>query len=69
MKEQKITRNGQTVACFGEWEWDSSAECIFEDETLDGIYGDGGQDWSEVVEIGTEFARNRGTVLVEMTAC
>ena len=68
-KQYSITRNGQKVTCYGEWKWDSNAECVFEDERCDGIFADGADNWTEVVEIMTAFAASRGTVLVEMSAC
>ena len=65
----KITRNGQTVTCYGEWCEDSNCECVFDDETLDGIYADGGESWADVVEKLTEYAARMGTKLVELSAC
>ncbi len=64
-----ITRNGQRVECYGEWREDSNAACVFDDEGLDGVYADGAQNWTEVVEVLTEYAKRNGTTLVECSAC
>ena len=64
-----ITRNGQRVECYGEWREDSNAACVFDDESLDGVYADGAKSWTEVVEVMTEYAKRNGTTLVEASAC
>ena len=64
-----ITRNGQTVDCFGEWREDSNCVCVFDDERLDGVYCDGGANWTEVVEELTAHAARNRTELVELSAC
>lgn len=64
-----ITRNGQTVDCYGEWRDDSNASCVFDDESLDGIWADGAGNWTEVVEELTTYARREGTELVELVVC
>ena len=28
--KRTITRNGQSVDCYGIWEWDSNAVCVWE---------------------------------------
>jgi hypothetical protein len=63
-----ITRNGQEVDCFGKWEEDSNAHCVFENECFDGVYADGAKNWKEAVEKVTAYAKRRGTVLLEMSA-
>jgi hypothetical protein len=68
MKVIDITRNGMTVTCYGEWESDSNAECFFEDESLDNVWCDGANSWTEVVEILTDYAVDNGTVLLGMGA-
>jgi hypothetical protein len=64
-----ITRNGQTVHCYGEWKEDSNCSCVFDDEELDDIYCDGGANWTAVVEELTAYATREGTELVELVAC
>lgn len=64
-----ITRNGQKVDCYGEWKEDSNAFLIFDDESLDGIYADGADNWTEVVEKMTDYAKRHGTILVECQEC
>jgi len=63
-----ITRNGQEVDCFGKWEEDSNAHCVFENENYDGVYADGARSWTEAVEKVTAYAKRCGTVLLEMSA-
>ncbi len=65
----KITRNSQTVLCYGKWEEDSNAVCVFEDEDLDGTWCEGADNWTEAVEILTKYAAERGTVLIQLEAC
>jgi len=65
----EITRNGQTVQCYGEWREDSNCVCLFDDETLDGIYADGAESWIDAVEKLTAFALRMGTTLIELQAC
>jgi len=69
MPPKKITRNGQEVDCYGEWEEGSNAYCVFEDEDLDGTWCEGADSWTEVVEILTQYAAERGTVLIQLEAC
>ena len=64
-----ITRNGQTVHCYGTWEEDSNCLCVFDDEDLDDIHCDGGANWTAVVEELTAYAARNGTELVELVAC
>jgi sugar phosphate isomerase/epimerase len=64
-----ITRNGQAVDCYGKWEEDSNADCVFEDEAFDGTWSDGADNWTEVVEELTKYAAKNGTVLIQMEAC
>jgi len=66
--KKTITRNGQTVACYGEWEEDSNAHCVFEDENFDGPWCEGANSWTEAVEILTKYAAENGTVLIELSA-
>lgn len=65
----KITRNGQEVLCYGQWEEDSNCACVFDNEALDGIWADGADNWIEVVEHLTLYAAKNGTKLVELNAC
>ena len=70
MNKQTIERNGQAVECYGEWLEDSNAECIFDDEYLDGFYADGATSWEEAVEIVTAYADSKnGASVIQMTAC
>lgn len=75
MKPIKITKYGMTVHCYGKWERDSNASCVFEDEWLDDIwvgderYPDGPSSWNQVVEVLAEYAQRNGTTLIEMVAC
>jgi hypothetical protein len=66
---KKITRNGQEVLCYGEWEEDSNAECVFENEALDGVWSEGADNWTQAVEILTAYAKANGTVLIQLGAC
>ena len=68
-KKTIITRNGQTVWCYGEWRWDSNAICVFGDESLDGVWCDGAANWTEVVEELTAYAKSEGTTVEELSAC
>lgn len=68
MSEVKITRNGQTVFCYGTWREDSNAQCVFDNEGLDGVWCDGAANWTEVVEELTAYARRNGTKLIELSA-
>ena len=68
LKKTTITRNGQSVDCYGEWREDSNAMCVFDDESFDGAYADGAANWTEVVEKLTDYAKRNGTELIEMTA-
>lgn len=65
----KITRNGQTVLCYGKWEEDSNAVCVFEDSSLDGTWCEGAKNWTEAVEILTAYAKENGTVLIQLEEC
>lgn len=64
-----ITHNGQTVECWGKWEEDSNCYCVFENENYDRGYYDGADNWTEVVEKMTAYAKRKGTILVELQAC
>tara|TARA_R110002124_G_scaffold187023_1_gene354444 strand:+ start:289 stop:498 length:210 start_codon:yes stop_codon:yes gene_type:complete len=64
-----IVKNDQEVECYGEWEEDTNAECIFDNEYLDGFFADGADSWDEAVEIVTAYAKSNGTTLIQMTAC
>lgn len=68
-KKVTITRNGQTVDCYGEWREDSNCSCVFDAEEYDGIYADGGANWTEVVETLTAYANTQGIDLIELVAC
>lgn len=68
-KPKVITRNGQSVECYGEWREDSNAVCVFDDEMLDGVYADGAPNWTVAVETVTAYAKAHGTELLEMQAC
>ena len=68
MNKTVITRNGQTVYCYGVWQEDSNAQCVFEDESLDGVWCDGANTWTEVVEELTAYALQEGTTLEELVA-
>ncbi len=69
MNKTIITRNGQTVACYGVWHEDSNCFCVFDDEEFDGAYCDGADNWTEVVEELTAYAARNNTTLVELQAC
>ena len=64
-----ITRNAQSVDCYGEWKPDSNCHCVFDDENLGGIYADGAESWTQAVEILTAHAARKHTVLIELSAC
>lgn len=58
------------VDCYGTWDPESSnAACTFEDEFLDGIYADGGANWTEVARTLAEYAQRNGTVLLQLEEC
>lgn len=69
MNKQTIKRNGQAVECYGEWLEDSNAECVFDNEYLDGVFADGANSWEEAVETVTAYAKSKGTTVIQMTAC
>jgi hypothetical protein len=69
MDKQTIKRNGQAVECYGEWLEDSNAECVFDNEYLDGVFADGANSWEEAVETVTAYAKSKGTTVIQMTAC
>jgi hypothetical protein len=56
------------VVCYGKWQEDSNAACVFEDEWLDGVYTDGGANWTEVARVLDGYAKRRNTKLIEMSA-
>ncbi|MBK8989280.1 MAG: hypothetical protein IPM39_24985 [Chloroflexi bacterium] len=64
-----ITRNGQTVLCYGEWEEDSNAICVFDDEDFDATWCEGADNWTEAVEILTAYAKRNNTTLIQLEAC
>ena len=65
---RKITKNDQTVECYGTWDEDSNAGCVFDNEALDGYYCDGANSWEEVVDILTKYAQQHNATLIELTA-
>ena len=65
----QITANGQTVDCYGKWEEDSNVECVFEDERFDGVWCEGADNWIQVVNILTQYAKKHGTILIQLEAC
>ena len=65
---QKITKNGQTVDCYGEYRENNNYLCIFEDEELDGVYSEIVNSWEEAVDVFTQFALENDTELVEVSA-
>ena len=69
--KRTITRNGQSVDCYGIWEWDSNAVCVWETDEggEDGYFVDGAKTWEEAVETMTAYTKRIGVKLVEMTAC
>jgi hypothetical protein len=69
MNKQTIVKNGQAVECYGEWLEDSNAECVFDNEYLDGVFADGANSWEEAVETVTAYAKSKGTTVIQMTAC
>jgi len=69
MNKQTIEKNGQAVECYGEWLEDSNAECVFDNEYLDGVFADGANSWEEAVETVTAYAKSKGTTVIQMTAC
>ena len=64
-----ITRNGQEVWCYGTWEWDSNADVVFEHEQFDGVWCDGADNWTQVVEELTAYAKRMGTRVAQISAC
>ena len=66
MKE--ITKNGQTVQCYGEYREDNNYACVFEDEELDGVFAEGASSWEEAVDVLTQYALDNDTVLLELQA-
>tara|TARA_R100000656_G_C3857075_1_gene108975 strand:+ start:226 stop:435 length:210 start_codon:yes stop_codon:yes gene_type:complete len=64
-----ITRYGMTVRCYGKWEQDSNAACVFEDEYFDNVWAEGASTWNEAVEIVAGYAQDKRTMLIEMVAC
>jgi hypothetical protein len=69
MDKQTIVKNEQAVECYGEWLEDSNAECVFDNEYLDGVFADGANNWEEAVETVTAYAKSKGTTVIQMTAC
>ena len=75
--EDQHTMNNKTVIkigshevyCYGEWREDSNCHCVFGDEYLDGIYADGGKNWTEVARKLQAYALRNGTTLEELSAC
>ena len=47
--KRTITRNGQSVDCYGIWKWDSNAVCVWETDEggEDGYFVDGAKTWEE----------------------
>lgn len=68
MNKITIVKNEQAVDCYGDWQEDSNAECIFDNEHLDGFFADGAKSWEEAVETVTAYAKSKGTTLIQMTA-
>ena len=68
VKTVTITRNGQSVECWGSWHDDSNAACTFDDESFDGIWADGADNWTQVVEELTAYAKRHLTTLIELSA-
>jgi len=69
MRKRTYTCNGQEVDCYGKWEEDSNAFCVFENPGLDGIYADGATSWADAVKRLTSYAKRHNTKLIEMTSC
>ena len=71
MKRTTITRNGQTVDCFGDIAGGfNNCYAVFEDEWLDGPYcmNNGERNWTDVVETLTAYAKRNNSELVELQA-
>lgn len=69
--QRKITRNGQTVYCFGDLaNGENNCFAVFEDEFLGGVYcmDEGETTWTQVVETLTDYAQRNGTELMELQA-
>lgn len=69
MIKKTITRNGQTVDCYGKWQEDSNCICVFADAMLHAVYADGADNWADAVEKLTDYAKRNGTELLELIAC
>jgi len=70
MRKVKITRNGQTVDCYGSFDPENNVMALFDDEWFDDPYciDRGEQNWTEVVETLTLYAKRNKTELVELQA-
>lgn len=71
MKKVTIKRNGQKVDCYGDLDGgQNNAYAVFDDEFLDAPYcmDRGEQNWTEVVETLTAYAKRNDTELVELQA-
>ncbi len=70
--KRTITKNGQSVSCFGKWRKGSNAACVwsFADGYVDtGYFADGADTWAEAVEKMTAYTKKIGATLDEMQAC
>ena len=70
-KKITITRNGQEVDCYGDFEETSNVSIVCDNDRWDGIYcnDDGCTNWTEVVNVLTKWAASKGTEVVELGAC
>ena len=65
-----VGQNHPSVDCFGKWDPESSnAFAVFDDEYMDGVYCDGGANWTEVAKKLADYAQRCGTTLVELSSC
>mgnify|MGYP003644805578 FL=1 len=72
MEKTEIKHDGQEVSCFGQWEEDSNAVCIFEDKdgySFDEIFADGAVNWTDAVKKVSNWAKDNKCKLVEMQVC
>jgi hypothetical protein len=79
MSHVKITRNGMTVYCYGEWQEDSNCSIVGDwanGAEMNEIWaGDGWPhegmptNWNQVVEHLTAWAKRNGHTIYELSAC
>lgn len=57
------------IVCHGTWEEGSNCAVICDNPAYDGIYADGGKNWTEVARKLAAWALDRNTFIVELQAC